>query len=76
MLLTSTLNVPRVADALITYMFGLDPEIGRRETVNPLVLECFDGYLSDARARAVGEAEVLATGTRCRHCPSQRRSGC
>lgn len=57
-LLTSTLNVPRVTDALLSYMFEQDPEIGERETVNPVVLECFDGYLSDARARAVGEAEV------------------
>ncbi|HXF83615.1 MAG TPA: P1 family peptidase [bacterium] len=57
-LLTSTLNVPRVADALLTYMFEQDPAIGDRETVNPVVLECFDGYLSDARARAVGELDV------------------
>lgn len=59
-LLTSTLNVPRVADALIGYMLTQDPAIGVTETVNPVVLECFDGYLSDARARAVGEAEVAA----------------
>ncbi len=57
-LLTSTLNVPRVADALLSYMFEQDPVIGDRETVNPVVIECFDGYLSNARARAVGEAEV------------------
>lgn len=59
-LLTSTLNVPRVSDALITYMLGQDSEIGVKETVNPVVLECFDGYLSDAPARAVGEDHVLA----------------
>jgi D-aminopeptidase len=58
-LLTSTLNVARVADALISHMFAQDPVIGVSETVNPVVLECFDGYLSDARARAVGQAEVL-----------------
>ncbi len=58
-LVTSTLNVPRAADALITYMMRQNDEIGASETVNPVVLECFDGYLSDARARAVGEAEVL-----------------
>ncbi|MDQ7843681.1 MAG: P1 family peptidase [Armatimonadota bacterium] len=58
-LLTSTLNVPRVADALLTYMMAQDPAIGVAETVNPVVLECFDGYLNDARARAVGEREVL-----------------
>lgn len=57
-LLTSTLNVPRVADALITYMLEHNEEIGTTETVNPVVLECFDGYLNDARARPVGEAHV------------------
>ncbi len=57
-LVTSTLNVPRVADAVLTYMLTQDPAIGHSETVNPVVLECFDGYLSDARARAVGEDEV------------------
>jgi D-aminopeptidase len=59
-LLTSTLNVPRVADALLTVLLQRDPAIGDSETVNPVVLECFDGYLSDARARPVGEKEVRA----------------
>lgn len=59
LLITSTLNVPRAADALITYMLDQDSELGDRETLNPIVLECFDGYLSDARARAVGEREVV-----------------
>lgn len=59
-LLTSTLNVPRVADALLTILMDAYPEIGDTETVNPVVLECFDGYLNDARARAVGEFEVRA----------------
>lgn len=57
-LVTSTLNVPRVADALLTLLMEAHPEIGDTETVNPLVLECFDGFLSDARARAVGEPDV------------------
>lgn len=59
LLITSTLNVPRVADAVITYMLAQDAELGERETLNPVVLECFDGYLSDARERAVGEREVV-----------------
>jgi D-aminopeptidase len=59
LLITSTLNVPRVADALISYMLSRDKELGLARTANPVVLECFDGYLSDARARAVGEAEVF-----------------
>jgi D-aminopeptidase len=57
-LITGTLNVARVADALVTYMMGRDARIGLSESVNPVVLECFDGYLSDARARPVGEREV------------------
>jgi len=60
-LITSTLNVPRVADGLISYMLTQDDSIGITETVNPVVLECFDGYLSDARARAAGEREVSET---------------
>lgn len=67
-LITSTLNVPRAADALITYMLDQDPAIGSLETVNPVVLECFDGYLSDAKARPVGEAMV-------REAISQARGG-
>lgn len=58
-LITSTLNVPRAADALISYMLTQDETIGVTETVNPVVLECFDGYLNDAKARAVGEREVF-----------------
>jgi D-aminopeptidase len=62
-LLTSTLNVPRVADGLLSILIERDPVIGDRETVNPVVLECFDGYLSDARVRALGEREVRAAIT-------------
>jgi D-aminopeptidase len=73
-LLTSTLNVSRVADALVSYMLTQDPAIGVSETVNPVVLECFDGYLSDARARAVGEPEVLAAVSAAREGPVE--TGC
>lgn len=73
-LITSTLNVPRAADALISYMLVQDEKIGVEETVNPLVLECFDGYLSDARARAVGEAEVWSAIRTAREGPVQEGS--
>jgi len=73
-LLTSTLNVPRVADGLLSYLLEQDPMIGDRETVNPVVLECFDGYLSDARARALGDAEVRAALTAAR--PGPVEEGC
>lgn len=68
-LVTSTFNVPRVADALLTILLERDPVIGESETINPVVLECFDGYLNDARARPVGEREVRAAITSARAGP-------
>src|SRR5213083_2358619 len=58
-LLTSTLSVPRVADALIDYMLGL-PGNEDVESINPLVGETNDGYLNDIRERHVGRVEVFA----------------
>src|SRR5438094_10280868 len=57
-LLTSTLNVPRVADALIDYMLAL-PGNENVRSINPLVAETNDGTLNDIRARAVGRGEVV-----------------
>lgn len=60
-LLTNTLNVGRVADALVGYMLARHPAIGvTAGTVNPVVCECNDGYLNDIGGRHVGEPEVLA----------------
>jgi D-aminopeptidase len=56
--LTSTLNVPRVADALLDYLLGLPGNEAVR-SVNPLVAETNDGYLNDIRGRHVGREEVL-----------------
>ncbi len=67
--LTGTLNVPRVADALITLAIEQNPyigvgfaETGRQgyASVNPVVGETSDGYLSDIQARPIGEKEVRA----------------
>jgi D-aminopeptidase len=58
-MLTSTLNVPRVADALIDYMLGL-PGNEDVQSINPLVGETNDGYLNDIRGRHVGREEVFA----------------
>jgi D-aminopeptidase len=58
-LLTSTLNVPRVADALIDYMLAL-PGNEQVQSINPVVAETNDGYLNDIRARVIGRDEVLA----------------
>src|SRR5438132_5637656 len=58
-MLTSTLNVPRVADALIDYMLAL-PGNEDVQSINPLVGETNDGYLNDIRGRYVGRDEVFA----------------
>src|SRR5258707_10779701 len=57
--LTSTLNVPRVADAIIDYMLAL-PGNEQVRSINPLVGETNDGYLNDIRGRHVGRDEVFA----------------
>lgn len=56
-LLTGTLSVPRVADALISHMLALPGNEDVR-SVNPVVGETNDGYLSDIRARPLGAAQV------------------
>lgn len=56
-LLTNTLNVGKVADAVVGYMVQKYPNIW---TVNPVVGECNDGYLNDIHLRAIGEAQVIA----------------
>src|SRR5260370_41451902 len=58
-MLTSTLNVPRVADAMIDYMLAL-PGNEDVQSINPLIGETNDGYLNDIRGRHVGRDEVFA----------------
>jgi D-aminopeptidase len=57
-LLTSTLNVPRVADAVLDYMLSL-PGNENVRSVNPLVAETNDGTLNDIRGRHVSRNHVL-----------------
>jgi D-aminopeptidase len=57
-MLTSTLNVPRAADAVLDYMLAL-PGNEDVQSVNPLVGETNDGYLNDIRGRVVGRDEVF-----------------
>src|SRR5438309_10605514 len=57
-LLTSTLSVPRVADALIDYMLAL-PGNENVESINPLVGETNDGYLNDIRGRHITREDVF-----------------
>jgi len=58
-LLTSTLNVPIVADALLDYMLS---QPGNQDvlSVNPIVAETNDGYLNDIRGRHVHKEDVLS----------------
>ena len=58
-LLTSTLNVPRVADSLIDYMLSLPGNEDVR-SINPPVAETNDGQLNDIRGRHVGREEVAS----------------
>ena len=58
-LLTSTLNIPRVADALLDYMLALPGNEDVR-SINPLVAETNDGALNDIRGRHVGREHVFA----------------
>lgn len=58
-LLTSTLNVFRVADALIDYMLSLDGNAQVR-SINPVVGETNDGVLNDIQGRHSGHDEVFA----------------
>ena len=62
-LLTSTLSVPRVADALIDYMLGL-PGNEDVESINPLVGETNDGYLNDIRGRHISRGGLGRRGCR------------
>jgi D-aminopeptidase len=58
-LLTGTLSVFRVADALLSYLHGL-PGFAGQGTLNPVVAETNDGYLSDLWARPLDETHVRA----------------
>jgi D-aminopeptidase len=58
-LLTSTTSVPRVSDALISYMLALP---GNEDvlSINPVVGETNDGYLNDIRGRHIAPEDVFA----------------
>jgi D-aminopeptidase len=56
-LVTSTLNVGKVADGLLEYLImheGLE-----WPSINPIVMECNDFFLSDALGRHLGKKEVF-----------------
>lgn len=58
--LTNTLNVPRVANGVMSWMFKHNPEIGiTDDTLTPVVAECDDSRLNDSRGRHVSEDDVV-----------------
>jgi len=69
--LTNTFGVAAVAQAQIRAAIAENPQVGRDwPTVNPLVLECNDGYLNDIQALAVTEADYRSA------CESACESAC
>ena len=61
LLLTNTFSVGTCANALIRRAVRQNPAIGRSTgTVNPVVLECNDGYLNEIQTMAVSEADAEA----------------
>ena len=57
-LLTNTLNAPKVADALIEYLLS-KPGTEQIKSLNPLVAETNDGRLNDIQGRLLGIGEVI-----------------
>ena len=58
--LTNTLNVPRVADGVISWMIQQYPDIGiSDDTLTPVVAECDDSRLNDSQGRHVSPEDVV-----------------
>ncbi len=59
--LTNTLNVPRVANGVMSWMIKQYPAIGiTDDTLTPVVGECDDSRLNDSQGRHVSEQNVIA----------------
>jgi len=59
-LLTSTLNVPQVANGVVSWMAKVNPKMGRGDdVVLPVVAECDDSGLNDSRGRHVTEEDAI-----------------
>ena len=59
-LLTGTPSVGRAYDAIVDAMFDAVPAVGDDDVVAPVVGECNDAWLDDARARNVSVADARA----------------
>jgi D-aminopeptidase len=63
-LLTNTLSVGQVADAVVQWSVQRNPAIGvTTSTVNPVVGECNDGYLNDIQGRHLHAEHVFSALT-------------
>ena len=59
--LTNTLNIPRVANGVMSWMIKQYPAIGiEDDTLTPVIAECDDGRLNDIQGRHVSEQDVIA----------------
>jgi len=58
--LTSTMQIGRVYDAACELLIAEDPGIGADDVIIPVVAECDDSFLSDARRMQVTAADVRA----------------
>jgi D-aminopeptidase len=58
--LTSTMQLGRVYDAACELLMAEDAGIGADDVIIPIVAECDDSFLSDARRMQVDAADVLA----------------
>jgi D-aminopeptidase len=58
--LTSTMHVGRVYDAACEVLMEEEPAIGVEDVIIPIVAECDDSFLSDARRMQVASSDVRA----------------
>ena len=58
--LTSTMQLGRVYDAACELLISEQPAIGTDDVIIPIVAECDDSFLSDARRMQVSPADVRA----------------
>jgi D-aminopeptidase len=59
-LLTATMHVGVVYQAVLQYLCARDPDLGRSELTIPIVAECDDSFLNDARAFHLQPEHVFA----------------
>ncbi|MGD0686045.1 MAG: P1 family peptidase [Streptosporangiaceae bacterium] len=74
--LTSTMQVGRVYDAACELLIARDEGIGSEDVIIPIVAECDDSFLSDARRMQVSAADVAtaAEAARAAGASAQRRA--